>query len=102
MHLLSAFSEKQAEHSISVAWIGHELGHGGQAAFWGEVKQKPRPASQPAEYQDVAGWFHLVSQLRPQDAVVRRILSLYINRLSGLTEAVRAPGGPSDSRLPSV
>lgn len=50
MYLLSAFPEKQAEYSISIARTGHEMGHGDQAAFLGEVKQKPRPASQISRY----------------------------------------------------
>lgn len=99
MYLLSAFPEKQAEYSISIAWTAHEMGHGGQAAFLEEVKQKPRPARQ---YQDMAGWFHLVRQLCPQDTVFRRIPSLYVNRLSGLTETMRGPGGSSNSRPPSL
>lgn len=40
MYLLSAFPKKQAEYSISIACIGHEMGH-----FW--EKSKKAKASQP-------------------------------------------------------
>lgn len=60
---LSAFPKKQAEHSVSVSWIGHKLGHGAQAAFLGEIKTKAK--ARPANQQGMVGWFHLVSQFSP-------------------------------------
>lgn len=60
---LSAFPKKQAEHSVSVSWIGHRLGHGAQAAFLGEIKTKAK--ARPANKQGMSGWFHLVSQFSP-------------------------------------